>query len=381
MKSYILRSILVSTILLIPSCVRTEKKETRQDAEATNQKTRIELSEAQFKQNSMQLGQVQDLVFHERIGVTGMIDVPPQNKAVVSIPVGGYVKQTSLLVGDKVSKGQVLARLENPEFIKIQQQYLEVKARLKYLKAEYLRHQQLYQEKITSEKNFLKSEADFRTAEATLNGLRQQLRLLHISPEAVEAGEITAVTSIYAPIDGSVSKMNITMGAFISPATEIMEIINTDHIHLELSVFEKDISGIKEEQAIIFSIPESSDDKYEGSVHRVGTAIDENRRVLVHGHIKNPGRFGFLKGMFVNAMILTDSTNRKALPETAVVEVGDRNFILKLIDKSGSNYYLEPVEVEVYKSDDGFAAIGPDDLFQQGDRFLTRGAFGLLSAD
>ncbi|MEN8788738.1 MAG: efflux RND transporter periplasmic adaptor subunit [Flavobacteriaceae bacterium] len=381
MKSYFFRSFFLSIIILLASCMRTEKKEAKEGAEAKNQPTRIELSEAQFNQNNMQLGQLEDLVFHEHIDVSGMIDVPPQNKAIVSIPVGGYVKETSLLVGDKVRKGQVIVRLENPEFVKIQQQYMEVKARLKYLEAEYVRHQQLYQEKITSEKNFLKSEADFRTAEATLNGLRQQLRLLHISPEEVEAGKITAETGIFAPINGSVSKMNITRGAFISPATEIMEIINTDHIHLELSVFEKDISKIREGQAIKFSIPETSENQYAGSVHRVGSTIDENRRVLVHGHIENPTRFGFLKGMFVNAAIVTDSITRKAIPETAVVEVGNRHFILRLANKTAEHYIFEPIQVEVYQKENGFAALGFEVKLQQGDRFLTQGAFGLLGRD
>ncbi|MGB5237437.1 MAG: efflux RND transporter periplasmic adaptor subunit [Flavobacteriaceae bacterium] len=378
MKSYFINSILVSSILLLSACMRTEKKDIDKGAETTNQKTTIELSESQFNQNNMQLGRLKDLIFYERIGVTGMIDVPPQNKAVVSIPVGGYVKQTSLLVGDRVGMGQVLVRLENPEFVKIQQQYLEVKARLKYLEADYLRHQQLYEENITSEKNFLRSEADYRTAMATLNGLRQQLRLLHISPEVVESGKITSETSIYAPIDGSVSKMNITRGAYISPATEIMEIINTDHIHMELSVFEKDISKVREGQNIIFSIPESSKDEYEGKVHRVGSSIDENRRVLVHGHIEDPMQFGFLKGMFVNAAISTDSVSHKALPQTGVVEDGDRFFVLRLIDSSGGNYVLETVEVDVYRTESGFTAIGPVENFRADDRFLIRGAFGVF---
>ena len=377
MKTYILNSIIISSLILLSACAEAEKKETNKGAEALNQKTRIELSESQFNQNNMELGQLKDHVFYDHIGVTGMIDVPPQNKAIVSIPIGGYVKQTSLLVGDKVHKGQVLARLENPEYVKIQQQYLEVKARLKYLKAEYVRHQQLYQENITSEKNFLKSEADYRTAVATLNGLEQQLRLLHISPTALEAGKITSETSIYAPIDGSISKMNITKGAFISPATEIMEIINTDHIHLELSVFEKDISKIREGQTILFNIPEASSDEYKGEVHRVGSAIDENRRALVHGHIENTNRFRFLKGMFVNATILIDSVSHKAIPQAAVVEDEDSFFVLKLIDASGGNYVLEAVEVEVYCTGSGFSAIGPPEIFKAGERFLIKGAFDI----
>lgn len=378
MNDYRIKSLLVIIFMLLISCERNVKKEAGETGKENGQNPLLELSTAQFEQNKMKLGSLEEMVFHNKIKVTGMIDVPPQNKAVVSIPVGGYVKHTTLLVGDKVRKGQVLISLENPEFIKLQQQYLEVKARLKYLEAEYNRHQKLYKENITSEKNFLRSEADFRTAEATHQSLKQQLRLLHISPEEVEMGQLTAQTRIYAPIDGSISKMNITKGAFISPASEIMEIINTDHIHLELSVFEKDIAKVKEGQSILFAIPEASEEQYKGKVHRVGSSIDENRRIVVHGHIENPDHFGFLKGMFVSAEINTDSVSHKALPQTGVVENEDLFFVLKLIDKSADNYILEAVEVNVYRTESGYAAIDSVKNFDAEDQFLIRGAFGLL---
>ena len=174
--------------------------------------------------------------------------------------------------------------------------------------------------------------------------------------------------------------MNITKGAYISPATEILEIINTDHIHLELSVFEKDILPLKEGQAIEFSTPEASDKRHRGKVHRIGSSIDENRRVIVHGHIEEPSDFNFISGMFVNAEIIIEDQSYYALPETGVVEMGNRYFVLKLRNKNENEYVFKPLEVDIYDTESGFIAIGPETRINKEDQFLTRGAFGIMGS-
>ncbi len=83
----------------------------------------------------MQLGTLTEQAFNEIVKTTGFIDVPPQNKASVSTFLGGYVKRTPLLVGDKIRKGQLVATLENTEYVELQQQYLEVAEQLNYLKS------------------------------------------------------------------------------------------------------------------------------------------------------------------------------------------------------------------------------------------------------
>ncbi len=369
--------LVVFLILVFSSCGRSEKSGTSVTNDDAD-KDLIRITSAQFEENQFELGGLQTKVFRHSIQVSGMIDVPPQNKAVISIPVGGYITDTKLLIGDKVQKGQVLATLENPEFIALQQKYLETKQQLGYLEAEYKRHHTLYKENITSQKNFLKAESDYKMALATYTGLKEQLRILHISTEHLEEGRMTARTHIYAPISGSISKLNITKGAFVSPATEILEIINTEHIHLELLVFERDIIFVKEGQKIEFRIPEASNELYPGKVYRVGSAVDENRRILVHGHIESLTNFNLVKGMFVDAMIITDSIERKALPENAVVEVDDSNYVLKLQNEVNGTYLFEPLEVETFENEAGFIAVN----FKAGDqkeaRFLTNGAFSLL---
>jgi len=277
-----------------------------------------------------------------------------------------------------VRKGQVLVTLENPEFIKLQQEYLEVNEQLSYLKSEYNRQVSMKAENITSQKSFLKAESDYKTAVAKHTGLDKQLRMLHISPSIVRSGTISSVVSIYAPISGSITKVNISKGSYLSPATEILEIIDTDHIHLELSVFEKDIMKIKKGQEIDFKIPEASSDRYKAEVHLVGTSIEENRTIKVHGHLENEEKTHFLTGMFINASIITDSAFAKAVPNEAVVEVDGVFYVLVLDQKEGDTYYFNQEEVKVKSSYNGFTVIENKSSFDSETKFLTQGAFNLI---
>ena len=87
----------------------------------------------------------------------------------------------------------------------------------------------------------------------------------------------------------------------MSSASELLEIVNTDHIHLELSVFEKDILKIKKDQKIEFKIPESSDKTFDAAVHLVGTSINTDRTIKVHGHINDEESNNFISGMYIEA--------------------------------------------------------------------------------
>src|SRR5690606_8077543 len=275
----------------------------------------VHLSKAQFENAKMEVGQLTEKPFAETVQTSGMIDVPPQSRAVISAFAGGYIKSTPLLVGNKVSKGQRLVTLENPEFINMQQNYLETAEQLSYLKSEYERQKIMFDEKISSQKSYLKAESEYKGNLARYNSLKKNLEMLNINPASVEAGNIVSQVNIYSPIEGSVTQVFVNTGTYVSPADKIMEIMNTDHIHLELKVFEKDLLQLKKGQDILFSVPEASKEIFNGNVHLVGTSIDPNTRIaMVHGHIDERDERNFTAGMFVEAQIVTGTSDQWALP-------------------------------------------------------------------
>ena len=307
--------------LVFVACGNSEKNNDPIIEEQVNT-NKIVITKQQFESEKMQLGTLTEQVFNQTVKVNGMIDVPPQNKASVSTFIGGYITKTPLLIGDKVKRGQLVVTLENTEFIEIQQHYLEVAEQLNYLKSEFIRQQTLYNEKITSQKNYLKAESTYKSALALYNGLRKKLTMMNINPMSVEQGKLTSTINLYAPIDGYVTKVNVSNGTYVSSANEIIEIINTNHIHLELSVFEKDILKIKKDQPINFKVPESTNKIYDADVHLVGTSIDETSRTIkVHGHIHDDANTIFIMGMFVEAEIITDTQKSLALPKDAIAKI------------------------------------------------------------
>lgn len=327
----------------------------------------------------MALGEIEEKPFSSTIHVSGMIDVPPQNRAVVSAVMGGYIKDTPLLVGDLVKRGQLLVTVENPEFVTLQQNYLEAKEKLNYLKAEYERQIQLRSENITSQKNFLKAESEYKAVQAQYNGLKQRLRMLNFSTTDIDAGTIFPISKIYAPIAGSITKMNVVKGLFVSPAAAILEIIDNDHIHLELHVFEKDIMKLRKGQTIWFNIPESSSETFEAKVYLIGANIEENRTIKIHGHLKNESDHNFLTGMFVEADIVTADSLKKALPSEAVANLDDSWYLLQLISKNDEEYVFKKVEIQQGDQYNEYTSIETNASLDESDKFLTKGIFNVLN--
>ncbi len=365
-------------LIMVFSCRNNDGSKDIEDSNSSERDNGIKLSQAQFEQSDMKLGSLEDHTFPTTVHANGMIDVPPENRAIVSAFMGGYIKDTPLLIGDVVKKGQPLVTIENPEFVTLQQEYMQIKQQLAYLKSEYERQQTMVEENITSQKNFLKAESDYNAANARLNGLRKQLSMLNISPANVENGNITSIANVYAPIAGSITKIKINKGSYVSPAVPILEIVDNDHIHIELSVFEKDVLKLKKEQKILFKIPEASNKEYEGEIHLIGTSIDENRTIKVHGHPKKEENQTFLTGMFVDAIIVIDTVSKKALPSESIVTIDNLSYALILESDTDMRKQFKQVVVKIGESSEGYTAILNAQDFKPTDKFLIKGAFNLI---
>lgn len=362
-------------VLLLTSCGKTETQ--TPGVSAGEPETTIFLTKAQFENAGMEFGKIEEKPFVKTIQTTGKIEVPPKNHAVISAFMGGYIKDTPLLVGDEVKKGQRLVTLENPEFISLQQQYLEISEQLTFLNSEYERQKTMLEENITSQKSFLKAESEYKSSRALHSSLKKRLEMLNINPRSVEAGNIVSEVHIYSPISGSVSKIFINTGSYVSSADKIMEIINTDQLFLELKAFERDLFSLKKNQEILFSIPEASKEVFKGHLHLVGSSVDPvSRMATLHGLIDEK-ETGFSVGMFVEAAIVTDSENRQALPEDAIVELEGIYYVLKLVQETSDSFELEREEVKTGMTFNGFTVLENTNL-DTNSRYLTKGSYVLI---
>lgn len=284
--------------------------------------------------------------FPSTIQATGSIDVPPTDRASINALMGGYVKKFSLMEGQQVQKGDLLLTLENMELVELQQEYLEVMEQLKFLESDYQRQQSMLEENITSQKNFLRAESDFKTALARTNGLRTKLQLLGVAPKAVEEGRITSEISIHAPITGKLSQVNVSRGSYVSPEQSIAQIINSEHLLLELQLFERDLLRVQEGQLVQFSIPEISREDFQAEVSLVGRVVDpSSRTITLHARIPDSLSGRFAVGMFVNARIQGSSQSLPSLPEEAILGTGENSYVLVVKDRKQDQILLETIPV------------------------------------
>jgi cobalt-zinc-cadmium efflux system membrane fusion protein len=369
-----------SIYLLALSIVLFSCKETKTEETPVKDDNLITVTADQFKSSAMEVANPTQQDFEVTVKTSGKIDVPPQNRAQVTTFVGGNVKSTRLLVGDKVTKGQALLTLENTEFLDIQKDYLEVAEQIKYLKSEYDRQKTLFDEKITSQKNYLKAESEYRRAKGMYQSLRAKLKMLNISPSNVERGKLTSVITIFSPISGDIVIMKANVGMYVAPSDVMLEIIQTDHLHLELNVFEKDILKIKEEQDINFTVPEATDEMFHAKVHLVGKSIEGNDRTInVHGHLDENIKQKLITGMFVEAAIVIDSKKGMAIPTEALITENNKNFVLLLKQDKNNRYSFKKVAVKVGERSEKFVEILPETQINSSSKILIKGVFDLVN--
>ncbi|CAN0054866.1 unnamed protein product, partial [Chrysoparadoxa australica] len=274
-------SIALMSVIII-SCSSQTAEQTKEHHEEDN---RIELTQTQFDQANIRVGSIEKRVMGSELRVNGVIDVPPESNISITMPYGGFVKYTEMLPGTSVRKGQLLVTIENPEFIQFQQEYLESLANQEFLEAEFERQQELYDEKVASGKSFQQAKSAYLANEARIKTMEASLKMIGLNPTKISGGNVVSFVSIYAPVTGQVREVYTNVGKYINPQDVIMDITNSDDLHVELTVYENDIPKIKKGQRIRFALANAPDQWREAKVFLVGSGVREDRSVTVHGHL------------------------------------------------------------------------------------------------
>src|SRR5688500_17325325 len=170
---YIIFFSLASAMLSCYNKEAGEKQEAQPDEH--EEENRVELTAAQSSTAGVVLGKIENKQISGTVKVNEVLDVPPQQLVSISVPLGGFVKNTSLLQGSRVKKGQVIATVENLDLSQIQQDYLEAKGQLELTEADYRRQQELAKENVNSQKTLQQSRTNFSTWQAKYNALREKL--------------------------------------------------------------------------------------------------------------------------------------------------------------------------------------------------------------
>ncbi|VXD11345.1 efflux RND transporter periplasmic adaptor subunit [Marinoscillum sp. 108] len=375
-------SMVVLIGLAITSCSSKNERTTEEHHEEGD--NTVELTQAQFEQASIVVGTFEQRVIGSELRVNGIIDVPPQSNISITMPYGGFVKNTEMLPGSMVKKGQLLVVIENPEFIQFQQDYLESLASQEFLKAEYDRQKELYDEKVASGKSFQQAKSDYMANEARIKSMEARLKLIGFSVSKIKEGNVSASVNIYSPVTGAIREVYTNVGKFINPQDVIMDITNSDDLHVELTVYENDVPRIKEGQRIRFALANSPNEWREAEVFLIGSGVREDRSVTVHGHLKKM-HSDLKPGMYIAAKIETDSNKTWAAPDESIVRFGGKHYVFVYAGERSEDgqqmHDFEMLEVQKGSSEDGFTQISllETSLEISSLKLVTSGAFTLLA--
>ena len=338
---------------------------------------RVTLTTAEQQVGGVRLGALTQRPMSGGLKVNGVLDVPPENLVSVSAPLGGFVDRTDLLQGSRVRAGQVLAVIRNPDFVQLQQDYQEARSQLKYARAEYERQGELYRQEVAPQKNYQRAQAEYEALQVKTNAQADRLRLAGLPI----GGAIVSTATLRAPKGGYVKAVNVSIGQSVTPTDVLFEIVNPEHLHVELTVFEKDIPQVKAQQLVRFSLGNDSVSRERTAhVYLISKTISDERTVRVHAHLDREDE-QLLPGTFVRAVIETNRVTVPTLPEKAVVQYGAQAFVFVAADsaaKAGTAAYrMVPVTRGV--SEDGYTEIHLP-AAEQGKllRFVTEGAYALL---
>ena len=389
-----IKLLVITTSLTFLSACGNKKTETKEEPKE-EQKQIVEFTEAQFKSANIQFGKIEMRNLSSVIQCNGVLDVPPQNLVSISLPIGGILKSTELLQGMKVTKGQVIAVFEHLDYIQLQQEYIQAKANLEYSEAEYKRQEDLNKENVNSQKIFQKTKADFLSLKAQVAGLQKKLEQLGILTSELDKGNISNSITIKSPINGYVTKVNINIGKYANPNDVVFEIVDTEHLHAELTVYEKDITKIKVGQVIRFSLANENGNERTAKVHLIGREISADRTVRIHGHLDKED-IELLPGMYIKAVIEIGENKTASLPDKAIVQNGGKNYIFIKADdeekesmkeeekksetkEEEKGFVFKMVEVSVGASENGFTEITVPKEINNTTEIVVNGAYDLLA--
>ncbi|HEY1164040.1 MAG TPA: efflux RND transporter periplasmic adaptor subunit [Chitinophaga sp.] len=390
-KQYILSILTAAFISLFLVACGSSEKQPAQTAEKPAAKDEeahsgeLELSEAQLKAVGIEIGKIEQKNLNAVIKASGQLAVPPQNKAEVNVLMGGIVRKINVLEGQSVHKGQVLVVIENPDFVKMQQEYLTTKNTFAFTQDELKRQQALMEANAGTGKNLQQVQANYNAEKAKILTLEKQLQQLGISPAGALNGNIATQVAVPAPISGTVGHIAVNTGTYAATSQPLMEIIDNSQIHCDLVVYEKDLFKVKTGQKVHFTLTNQNNRQIQGEIYGVNKSFeDDSKGIIVHAVIRDAASSHLIPGMYVTALIDIGNQLTAAVPADAVVRSEGKDYIFavdSVRQEEGKHFSFKKVEVITGVAELGYVQITVLGELAPDTPVITKGAFYVLSKE
>lgn len=382
------RFILVAALTVITfvgfSFLSQSKAET---SESENQEEEIDfqnipLSEKQVKAVDLKMGEAQEREMDAMLHVNGSLVLRAQDMGNVSSLMGGIVKNVYVKEGQMVSRGQVVATIENTDVVTLQREYYTAYKESEMARLELDRQKTLASAGAGIKKTLQMSEKNYKVAQANLLGTGRQLQQMGISTKQVAKGKFTTVFPLRAPISGTVSDMQASLGSYADMQTPLMKIRNNHAVECDLNVFEKDIAKVKVGDQVLVSLTNQPGVNLSGRVYGMNQYLNKGTK-SVAVHVKLDAKRGakLFEGMYVSGQIATGRQLCLTLPDKAIVSADGKQYVFALNQQhsKGGTYSFSRHEVTTGVSNNGYTEVALCKHLKKGQKIVTDNAFYLAS--
>lgn len=346
-KKSLFSFLFLSSFLFVTQCSKLEKttetETVAKEAEAHEEEAEniVALTEAQMKSVDIQLGTVEQKELTATIKANGNLSVPNNSKGNATSLYGGVIKTLRVQIGSYVKKGQVIATIENPQFIQLQEDYLTTLDRITFAQQEERRQRELYAGNAGALKNLQNATAELRTLSTRRASLQQQIRLMGINVNAVSNGNLRSQLVVTSPLSGIVSDVFAKIGSYVDVSSPIAEIVDNSSLHLDLQVFEKDLPKLKVGQIIHFTLTNNPAIEYDARVFSIGSSFENDSKTIAI-HCKVTGnKEGLIDGMNITGIVSLSDVTAPAVPNGALVSADGKHYIFVKTNKEAAEHAEE----------------------------------------
>ncbi len=296
----------------------------------------------------------------------------------------GRLQDITVKLGDRVNRGQRIAKIEDEEMLEQVRQadaaFEVAKATIRQREADLAlaktnveRSRNLFQRQLLPQQTLDDAEAKYQSAQAALDLARAQNTQSQARLDELRINQQNTI--ITSPVNGFVSRRAVDPGAFVSQSSPVVEVVDITRVRMVANIIEKDLKQIGVGDTARVEVDAFPGEDFMGRIARVSPVLDPSTRTApIEVEIANP-QYRLKPGMYARVGIVTEShPNALVVPTNAVVDVNGTRGVYLSVNNAAA---FHPVKIGIEGNErteilDGVAI---------GDRVVTTGAAGLRNGD
>jgi len=323
-----MKNILILVLLISSAAVQADKL--------------VTLSQAQSQNLGIEVGLLQQIKDAPVLDAPAKVSIPPKNDYIVSTLYAGLIKQINVTVGDAVKKGQILAIINSPELLKLQQQHLTAVNDLTLSKAAFLRDKKLHTEGVISNRRWLKTEMSHQVSQSYVNETRQLLAATGFSKKQIRSLEskhnISSQLYITSPITGVVLERMVKSGQRADALAPLFHVANLKQLWLDISLPQQRVQEISVGDRV--SILDSD---MSAQIVLIGQNVNEVTQTILARAVIEGNRHELRAGQVLSVNVSkTSKETMYQVPSTALVKLDGMSIVFV---KTPTGFKAQTVQV------------------------------------